>query len=117
MALASETKERIITAVATFGREQMDLWPVSILASYESDTLYVMLEGITFPAEKACAKDQASQDLLDKYYEQTFDVGKRVLEEEIEKIMGRKIERSTFSVDSIAGNGIIQLRLGEQTSV
>jgi uncharacterized protein YbcI len=115
MVISDDTEGRIVEAVAKFEHEQMGLQPASILVNLRSNTLFVMLEGITFAAEKACAEEQQGQELLEKYYTQTFDAGKRVLEAELRNILHRTVERSTLRVDSVSGNGVLQFVLGQST--
>ena len=110
----SETvEERIIGSVRKFESDQMQLNPVSIQVNLQSGTLFVMLEGIIFPAEKAWARDEGGRERLEQYHARTFDAGKQILEAEIQTILGRPVERSTLRVDPISGNGVIQFSLGQ----
>ena len=112
----SETKEeQILQAVAKFEREQMDFSPSSILVNLQYDTVYVMLQGMTFPAERACARNEHGQEMLERYHAQIFDAGKHALESEIQVILGRTVERSTMRVEPVSGNGVIQFTLGKTT--
>ncbi|NIA16050.1 MAG: DUF2294 family protein [Nitrospiraceae bacterium] len=112
----SETKEeQVLQAVARFEREQMDLSPSSILVNLQCDTVYVMLQGMTFPAERACAGDEHGQEMIEQYHARIFDAGKHTLESEIQGILGRSVERSTMRVEPVFGNGVIQFTLGKTT--
>jgi len=115
MLISEDTERRIIEAVAKFERKQMGLEPAPTLVNLQSNTLFVMLQGVTFAAEKACAQEQQGQELLEKYYAETFDAGKSGLEAELQNILHRTVERSTFRVDSVSGNGFIQIVLGKLT--
>lgn len=112
MKVSETLEDRIVRTVAEFEQDQMALHPTSVSVNLQSSTLFVMLEGITFPAEKACAREEPNQELLEQYHARAFDVSKRVLETEIEGILGRSVERSTLSVDPVSGNGVIQFALG-----
>ena len=112
----SETKEEeVMQAVARFEREQMDFNPSSILVNLQCDTVYVMLQGMTFPAERACAGDEHGQDMLERYHARIFDASKHALESEIQGILRRSVERSTMRVEPVSGNGVIQFTLGKTT--
>ncbi|HOZ49257.1 MAG TPA: Na-translocating system protein MpsC family protein [Candidatus Hydrogenedentes bacterium] len=113
MAVLREMEARIVEAVAGFEREQMALHPTSIVVNLQSDTLFVMLQGITFPAARDCAQDEYCQGLLEEYYTRTFDAGKYALEEEIQEILNRAVDHSAMRVDSVAGNGVLQFMLGD----
>ncbi|NIA16142.1 MAG: DUF2294 family protein [Nitrospiraceae bacterium] len=105
--------ERIVDAVARFEREQMSLCPTSIMATLQDDALFVMLEGVSPPSEKACAGDSESQELLEHYHARVFAAGGRTLEEELEGILSRSVTRSTLSVDPVSETGVMQFTLGE----
>ncbi len=115
MKISEALEDRIVHAVAKFERDQMDLSPTSILVNLQFDTLFVMLQGITFPAERAYAQDEHRQEKLEQYHARTFDAGKHILESEIQDILGRSVERSTMRVDPVSGNGVIQFGLGKPT--
>jgi len=112
----SETKEeQVLQAVVRFEHEQMGLSPSSILVNLQGDTAYVMLQGITFPAERACAGDEHGQEMLEQYHARIFDAGKHTLESEIQDILERPIERATLRVDPVSGSGTMQFTLGVST--
>lgn len=106
-------EERIVDAVARFEREQMSLRPMSITANLQDDTLFVMLAGVSPPAEKACAGDSESQELLEHYHARVFAAGRSTLEEELEGILCRDVTHSSLSVDPVSGTSVMQFMLGE----
>ena len=113
MTLLEGLEDRIRVSVTGFAREQMGLQPTAVLVNLQDEVLFVMLQGITFPAEKACAEDEEGRTLLDDYYARTFAAGKQVLEGEIEGILGKRIKRSTLRVDSLSGSGVVQVMFGD----
>ena len=106
MPVSDEIESRILAAVARFEGEQMGLQPASVQVVLQSDTLYVILQGITSPAERAHAEDEQSEALLEEY-----DGERHNLAAEMQTILGRAIERSLLKVDSVSGNAIFQFYL------
>lgn len=106
-------QEQIVEAVAQFERTQMSLNPSSILANLQANTLFVMLEGLSIPAERACRQDAQVQGLLEQYHSQVYETVRHLLEPEIEQIIGRTVERSTFRADPVSGVGTMQFTLGD----
>jgi len=112
----STTKEEeVVQAVARFVCEQLALSPNSILANLHHDTVYVMLQGMTFPAERTCARDEHGQEMLEHYHANVFNVCRHLLDSEIQRILGRSVERATLKVEPVSGNGVIQFTLGNAT--
>jgi uncharacterized protein YbcI len=105
-------EEQIVEAVVRFERIQMSLNPTSILASLQENTLFVMLEGLTLAAERACAGDERNEGLFEQYHARVFDTVRHTLEPEIESILGRTVERSTLRVEPVSGTGLMQFTLG-----
>jgi uncharacterized protein YbcI len=115
MSCSKAMEEQIVEAVVRFEQNQMSLNPTAILANLQESTLFVMLEGLSLPAEKACTRDMRSQERLEKYHARIFDTVRHLLESEIESIVGRCIERSTLRVEPVSGTGTMQFTLGNST--
>lgn len=110
-----EAMGRIVNAVERFERTQMSLRPTSISTNLQANTLFVVLEGLSFPAEKVFTRDTQSQELLEQYHARVFDTVRHLLETEIEGILGRTIKRSTLRVEPVSGAGTMQFTLGDST--
>lgn len=108
-------EEQLVEAIVRFEQNQMSLSPSSILVNLQANTLFVMLEGLTLPAEKACTQDPQSQGLLEQYHARIFDTVRHPLEREMEGILGRTVERSTLRVEPVSGTGTMQFTLGGST--
>ena len=106
-------EDQIVEAVVRFEQKEMSLDATSVSVSLQADTLFVMIEGLTFPAEKACAQDAHGEELLEQYHARLYDASRRRLETEVEGLLGRTIRRSALKVDPISGTGTMQFTLGE----
>ncbi len=115
MSCSKATEEQIIEAVERFEQNEMSLDATSISVELRADTLFVMIEGLTFPAEKACAEDKHGEELLTQYHARLYDASRGCLEKEIERFLGRMVQRSAFRVDPISGTGAMQFILGDST--
>ncbi len=113
MSCSKAMEEQIIEAVARFEQNEMSLNATSIAVKLQADTLFVMLEGLTFPAEKACAEDEHGEELLEQYHARLYNASRSHLETEMERILGRVIQRSALRVDPISGTGTMQFTLAD----
>ena len=113
MSVTGEMEERIAKVVAEFEERQMGLRPSSILVNLLDNALFVVLEGVSSPAEKECAGTDESHDLLEHYHGRLFAAGREALETEIQSILGRTVKHSSLMVDPISGTGVMQFALGE----
>jgi uncharacterized protein YbcI len=103
----------IVLAVESFENEQMSIRPNAICANFLPNLLVVLLSGITYPAEKHCARDSAGRDLLEKIFLALFNVAKQALEYRIGGIIKCKILKSMFTVDIELGSAVIVFFLSE----
>lgn len=111
MRTPQEVENEVVQAVQRFEREQMALRPTAIVAQVREQTLFVLLEGISPPAEQVCAGQGQGQDLIEAYHAELFAAGREELERELSAIVGRDVVRSSFKVDPVAGTGVMQFAL------
>ena len=109
-------EEQVVEAVIRFEQNQMSLSATSVSVNLHANTLFVMLEGLTLPAEKVCAEDDRGEEMLEQYHAQVFDASRSLLETEIARILGREVQRSSLRVDPISGTGTMQFTLGDSTN-
>ena len=106
-------EEQIVETVVRFQQNEMSLNATSVSINLQAETLFVMLEGLTFPAEKACAKDEHGEELLEQYHARVYHASRSHLETEIASVLGRIVQRSALRVDPISGTGTMQFTLGD----
>ena len=104
-----QLKQQIVQAVSSFQRTQLAVTCKSITVDLHPDTLVVTLCGATSPAERDFARDRRARELLEKLYDELFDVIKPILEAKIQEILGRQVRRSRMNIDPESGAGVILL--------
>jgi uncharacterized protein YbcI len=104
----------IVKAVESFENEQMSIHPSTICANFFPNLLVVLLQGITCPAEKHCARDRAGRDLLEKTFLALFNLVKQALEYRIGGIIKCRILKSIFTIDIELGSAVIVFFLSER---
>jgi len=113
MPLSDPTEAQIVEAVVRFEQNEMSLCMESVTVRLQGDTLFVTLEGLTFPAEKACAQNERGEGLMERYHSRLYGASRSSLEAEIEALLGRRVRRSALRVDPLSGTGTIQFALGD----
>ena len=104
-------KQQIIEAVSSFQEAQLAVVCESITVDFHPDDLVVTLSGATCPAEREYARDRNARELLERFYNELFEVIKPILEGKIQDILGRKVQRSRLNIDPCSGAGVILLAL------
>ena len=110
-------KQQIVQAVSNFQRTQLSVTCKSITVDFHADTLVITLCGATSPAERDFARDRRTRELLEKFYDELFDVIKPILEARIQEILGRQVRRSRMKIDSESGAGVILLTFAGEACV
>jgi uncharacterized protein YbcI len=110
-------KQQIVEAVTSFQKSQMSVNCESIAVDFHPDTLVVTLCGATCPAERDCARERRSRELLEKFYRELFHVIKPILESKIQEILGRRVRRSRLDIDPESGDGVVLLTLASEAHV
>lgn len=103
----------IAKEVCSYGKEQMGIRPEKISVDIHDNSVTVTLEGVSHPAEMNLAKEQFSRSMIQKMYMELFNVSKSVLHSQLEKILGRRVERSFFTVDPQYGSAVVVLFLSD----
>jgi phosphoenolpyruvate carboxykinase (GTP) len=103
---------RIAEIIGTFERRHMSVSPVAVAVTLGAESVVVSLQGVTSPAERDFAKDREGKRLLDRFYEEIFEVSRPVFETAVADVLGRTIERSTLTVDARRGSAVILISLG-----
>jgi uncharacterized protein YbcI len=112
-----ELKRQIVEAVSSFQRTQLAVTCESITVDFHPHTLVVTLCGVTCPAERDFARDRNARELLEKFYDELFDVIKPILEAKIQEILGRQVRRSRMNIDPESGAGVILLSFAGEACV
>ena len=69
--------------------------------------MFSINRGIISAAEKSCADDKRVWELMQRYYHAIFNVIKPVIENEIGQIVGEDVNKTTLSVDTETGKGVL----------
>jgi uncharacterized protein YbcI len=112
-----ELKQQILEAVSNFQRTQLAVTCKSLTVDLHPDTLVVTLCGATTPAERDFARDRRARELLEKLYDELFDVIKPILEAKIQEILGRQVRRSRMNIDPESGAGVILITFAGEACV
>jgi uncharacterized protein YbcI len=109
-----QLKQQIIEAVSRFQEDQLAVTCESITVDFHPDDLLVTLSGATCPAEREYAQDRNARELLERFYNELFEVIKPILEGKIQEILGRQVRRSRLNIDPCSGAGVILLTLARE---
>jgi uncharacterized protein YbcI len=104
--------QRIVEIISTFEKRQMSVSPVAVAVTLAPESIVVTLQGITSPAERDYARDREGKRLLDRFYEEVFEVSRPVFETAVADVLGCSIERSKLTVDAESGSAVILISLG-----
>ena len=111
-------KQQVEETVATFAYDYMGVTPKSVVADIHSCSVLATLQGIIPPAEKDYARDEpAGRDLLEKCYNNVFDVAKKAFEAELENMLGQVIQSSMLRVNPESGDGVMIFNLADKSPV
>ena len=67
------------------------------------------------PVEKDYDKGEESRELIEKCYNNAFDVAKKALEAALENILGQVIESSMLRVNPESGDGVMIFNLADRS--
>ncbi len=99
----------IAEVIRSYGVEQMGIRPKQISVDIHNHSVTVTLEGVSHPAEVNLSSERLSREMLEKMYIEMFNISKPVLYSRLEQIIGRRVERSFFAIESQFGNAVIVL--------
>jgi len=111
-------KQQVEEAVATFAYDYMGVTPKSVVADIHSCSVLATLQGIIPPVERDYAEGEPeARDLLEKCYNNVFDVAKKAFEAALENILGQVIQSSMLTVNPESGNGVMIFNLADRSPV
>ena len=111
-------KQQVEEAVATFAYDYMGVTPKSVVIDIHSCTVLATLQGIIPPVEKEYAEGEpAGRYLLEKCYNNVFDVAKKAFEAELDNILGQVIQSSMLTINPKSGDGVMIFNLADRSSV
>ncbi len=97
----------IAEAVAAFAKYHMPITPRSVSVGIHPYCVVATLRGIVAPAEKNYAEDEKSCKLLEDFYANIFNGNKKIVQVEVENILGQLIRNSILWIDPKSGDGVI----------
>ena len=100
-------KQQVIEVAKRFFAEHMSMNPESIVVDIHSDCLVVTLHKAISRAETAYTKEKLSSNLLDRFYEDTFDASKLVFETAVGKVFPQRITGSFMKLHPESGKCVI----------
>lgn len=103
----SDARAKISEIVREYGNEQMGIRPKAISVDIHSQSVIVILEGVSHPAEINMAKERFSRELIEKMYSELFNVSKAILQSRMERLLHRSVDRSFFAIEPLFGNAVI----------
>ncbi len=108
-------KKQVEEAVATFAYDYMGVTPKSVVADIHPCSVLATLHGIIPPVEKDFANgDLEGRDLLEKCYNNVFDVAKKAFEAALENILGQLVQSSMLTVNPESGDGVMIISLADR---
>jgi len=111
-------KQQVEEAVATFAYDYMGVTPKSVVVDIHSRSVLATLQGIIPPVEKDYAKGEPEgRDLLEKCYNNVFDVAKKAFETALENMLGQVIQNSMLRVNPESGVGVMIFNLADKAPV
>ena len=110
-------KQQVEEAVATFTYDYMGVTPKSVVVDIHSRSVLATLQGIIPPVERDYAKGEESRDLIEKCYNNVFDVTKKAFEAALEDILGQVIQSSMLRVNPESGDGVMIFNLADRSPV
>ena len=111
-------KQQIEETVATFAYDYMGATPKSVVADIHSCSVIAILQSIIPPVEKDFANgDPEECDLLEKCYNNVFNVAKKAFEATLENILGQVIQSSMLKIDPRSGNAVMIFNLEDRSPV
>ena len=111
----SQLKQQVEEAVTTFACDYMGVKPKSVVADVHSCSIVATLQGIIPPVERDYAKGQESRELIEKCYNNVFDVSKKVFEKSLEDMLGKVIQSSMLRVNPESGDGVMLFNLADMS--
>lgn len=109
-------KQQVEEAVATFAYDYMGVTPKSVVADIHSCTVLATLQGIIPPVERDYAEGKSEgRYLLEKCYNNVFDVTKKAFETTLENILGQVIQSSMLRVNPESGDGVMIFNLADRS--
>ena len=112
----STLKQEVEKAVVTFACDYLGVKPRLVVIDIHSCSVLATLQGIIPPAERDYAKGKESRELIEKCYENVFDVSKKAFEAALEIILGKAIQSSMLRVNTESGSGVIVFNLAERST-
>jgi len=111
-------KQQVEETIATFAYDYMGATPKSVVADIHSCSVIATLQSIIPPVEKDFANgDPEGCDLLEKCYNNVFDVAKKAFEAALENILGQVIQSSMLKIDPRSGNAVMIFNLEDRSPV
>lgn len=108
MGKENSIKQQVEEAIATFAYDYIGVTPKSVVADIHSYSVIANLQGIVPPVEKDFANDDPEgRDLLEKCYNNVYDVAKKAFEAALENILGQAIQSSMLRIDPKSGHGVM----------
>lgn len=110
-------KQQVEEAVATFAYDYMGVTPKSVVVDIHSRSVLATLQGIIPPSERDYARGEESRELIEKCYNNVFDVAKKAFEAALENILGQVIQSSMLRVNPESGIGVMIFNLADRSPV
>lgn len=107
MSNTNDIRMEIAETVTRFLNEHMVLRPKSVDVDMHDNDILVTLRQVATEAERCCAGNPASRELLERLSSATFDVVKRALEVEVALVVEREIQWSRLNLDPLEGDAIL----------
>jgi uncharacterized protein YbcI len=109
-------KQQVEEAVSKFAGDFMGVSPKGVVADIHTSSVLVTLRGIIPPIEKDYAKETESRELVEKCYNNVFDVSKKAFESVLENILRRAVHSSMLRVNLDSGDGVMVFNIEERTT-
>jgi uncharacterized protein YbcI len=113
----STIDQQLAQAVRTFHQQQTGHLPKDVTVALNEDTLVVTLHEAFSPAEQALAQSPEGAAKLRELHQQLFRSSIGLLQQDIEKITGRKIREAAAEVDPGTGSVVHRFTTGTTIQV
>jgi uncharacterized protein YbcI len=108
-----QTRTSIVAAVARLRAQLVSANAQTVGVNLSEQYLVVTLQGALCDAEKQYAQDRSAKNRLEELYTHLFDAAKYGLDDVIGDILGRRVQRSTISIDPMLGDATLVFVLGQ----
>ncbi|MBM4103149.1 MAG: DUF2294 family protein [Planctomycetes bacterium] len=109
-------QQQVADVTKSFLSSYMSMNPESIRVDIHSDCIIVTLHRAFPPAETAYIQDALSRDRLERFYKDSYDGSKLILESALDKVSHKRITESCISIHPALDKCVIVFSISSNTT-